>query len=658
MRHGTISTTVTHSVTIGTHRYGSPLVVTAAGTISPVSAGAFGVFADAPGDRLVNSGLIQAAAGEDLGHRLDGGGTGADFAAYGQVRNHGTILGGVGVGNGSGGAGILLAQGGQVANMGGIQGGAGGNGGASNGAGIGGAGILLEGAALVENTGTVAAGAAGYGYGQSAPVGAAGILFSASGSLTNNGTITGGTSGTDRYSSGAGGAGVELSRSGVVTNAGTITGGRSAGSAFLVYNSGAGGAGLLLQKGGSVANTGSIAGGSASYGQSSPGVGGTGIVLGGSGSVINVGQISGGYGAATAYGEAGGTGGTGLDLQNGGSLFNSGTVAGGGGGFDQNDFGGTGGVGVALDLGGNITNSGLIIGGNGGYYAGQGGAGLRTEDGGTVSNFGTILGGAAGGQGQGGGSGVYLDGGTLVNAGTIAGGAVSGGNGPGDAVSFGSAIGTLVVDAGAVFMGAIVANAADALVLADGKAGTLSGFGTSITGFSGVDEDAHAHWVLQGTVTAEAIRIGTSGWLALDGKAAEGTLSFHAGGTLQLDAPSSFKDVVGGFSSGDTIALQGVTATSLGYNGGTLTLYDASHNVVDSLQFNGSYTQADFALMENAAGTDIVYAGDLAGGGIAWRGGVPLAERQSGLDHGGWRADPALPAALQWILVMHDSLRS
>ncbi len=89
---------------------------------------------------------------------------------------------------------------------------------------------------------------------------------------------------------------------------------------------------------------------------------------------------------------------------------------------------------------------------------------------------------------------------TLINAGTIGGG--SGGPGivvsgaAGNAVQFGSAAGTLVVDPGAVFDGLVVANtqADDVLELGvgNGNQGTLSGLGSQYTGFSTFTEDGGA----------------------------------------------------------------------------------------------------------------------------------------------------------------------
>jgi len=44
--------------------------------------------------------------------------------------------------------------------------------------------------------------------------------------------------------------------------------------------------------------------------------------------------------------------------------------------------------------------------------------------------------------------------------------------------------GTMVVDPGAVFIGAVAANTSDTIELAGSHAGTLDGFGTQITGLA------------------------------------------------------------------------------------------------------------------------------------------------------------------------------
>jgi len=97
--------------------------------------------------------------------------------------------------------------------------------------------------------------------------------------------------------------------------------------------------------------------------------------------------------------------------------------------------------------------------------------------------------------------GVYLkSGGTVTNAGTITG---SGGT----AVSFlGTANDLVVAVPGAVFIGKVSGStsASNALELAVGGSGTLSGLGTNFTGFGTVTVDGGAAWELIGTNTLAA----------------------------------------------------------------------------------------------------------------------------------------------------------
>jgi len=301
-----------------------------------------------------------------------------------------------------------------------------------------------------------------------------------------------------------------------------------------------------------------------------PGPGGAGAISDGS-DVTNEGTIVGGAGGS-AFGH-GGTGGAGVALS-GSTLTNGGTIIGGAGGVGE-AFGGVGGVGVD-QANSTITNDGLIIGGAGGSYGGIGGAGV-TLSGGALTNDKTIEGGAGGNAiilfgghnyiGGAGGAGIYLNGGTVTNAGTIAGGAggigtVRDGAG-GDAVEFGAAAGTLIVDPGAVFIGAVAAHAGsgDVLVLASAAAaGTLSGLGSQFTAFSTLVEDEGADWIFQGANTlqgtvlfaGDAVNDGTisgDGALTVTGQLInDQTISLESG--LTLTGMLSNKAVISGGSGG------------------------------------------------------------------------------------------------------------
>jgi autotransporter family porin len=264
--------------------------------------------------------------------------------------------------------------------------------------------------------------------------------------------------------------------------------------------------------------------------------------------------------------------------------------------------------------------------------------------GGALNNTGTITGGAGGYgvyQGGAGGIGVYVNGGTMITSGTISGGA--GGHGgtingaDGVAVKFGAADSTLVIDAGARFNGAIVANSAanDTLVLAGNVDGLLSGFGTSVTGFTSIDEAAHAHWTLNGTIDGVSVlAIGSGATLDLNGAVRAGAIAFGTGGgeTLKLESAAQVSTVLKGFGAGDVIDLAKLQVSSMSFLHGTLTMMDGG-NVVDTLRFGGAYTAADFIIhADGAGGTDIGFAQE-----PAWHG------------HGAWAAEQLRWDIFSWL---------
>ncbi len=293
------------------------------------------------------------------------------------------------------------------------------------------------------------------GSGSVAPTayGATAVYVNGAGySLLNQGAITGGGGSFGQYQGGDGGAGVSVS-GGTVTNSGTITGG-GGGYGSQAY-AGSGGAGVSVS-GSTLTNDGTIAGGSGGVGPQG-GNGGAGVSLSG-GTVSNDGIIAGGSGG---YGFDGGNGGAGVSVS-GGTVSNDGTIAGGSGGTGRYPHGGNGGVGVSVS-GGTVTNDGSIAGGSGG-------TGLYLD-------------------GGNGGAGVYLNGGTVFNAGTITGGIGGAGyhsGSGGAAVQFGSAAGTLVIEQGAVFDGAIAGVRLGDVLVQDGFVATsatyVSGKGLELIG--------------------------------------------------------------------------------------------------------------------------------------------------------------------------------
>jgi hypothetical protein len=163
----------------------------------------------------------------------------------------------------------------------------------------------------------------------------------------------------------------------------------------------------------------------------------------------------------------------------------------------------------------------------------------------------------------------------LTTSGTISGGA--GGTGTttgaaGDAVKFGSAASTLVVDPGAVFNGHVVANASvnDGLELSGTQAGgTAIKLGTEFTNFSTLTFLPGAAWI----VDAGA----------------------HA-------APSSGL-AINGFTTGDTIDITNLTPTQVAadFNPTTDVITTASDG---RLKFNG-ISGDTFVFTAKGAGTDV-----------------------------------------------------
>ncbi len=312
-----------------------------------------------------------------------------------------------------------------------------------------------------------------------------------------------------------------------------------------------------------VTNTGEIAGGN--YGVS---VGGVGTVSNMSGGSITDTSSSGAYAAAVfiyGYGAAGNqpnvqiynagslTGATGVEEFLGGSVTN----ATGGAIVGRTNFG------VFLDGNGTLVNSGAISGAT---------VGAELYEGGIVQN--------AAGATISGSTGIYfgLDGGTVTNAGTVIGT-------NGDAVNFSAYGGNsyrLIVDPGAVFVGT-VSGGGGVLELAPGSsAGTLDGFGTSITNFSTLQFDPGAAWKISDSTSANGL------------------------GTMAIV----------GFTAGDTIDLPGFAAVSETFAYNALTLTDSA-NVQAVLNFTDLSSISDFEFAHDGAG-GIAIAGAGTGQTLSW----------------------------------------
>jgi len=514
---------------------------------------------------LLTNGVIGLVRGEFEG---------VNFSGAGSIANLGTI-------EGLDGTGVMLAAGSDLIN--GSK--------ADSGALIYGkfGGVSLAGAGTVVNYGRIAT-PAGTG-----PLNGSGIALAGAGLVLNDGQISGfygidagaGTvENTGLISGGAAlqigipfagyvyfaGAGVAL-EGGTLQNAGTVQGGNI--PAFPFSHAGTAGAGVTLNNG-LVVNTGSIAGGMAVGFMLTAGSG----VLAITGTLENAGQISGGdaYNGGTgltvlanAYAQNTGTiqggfgafGGAGVLLQ-GGTLQNAGSVAGG----DGTSWNWAPGLAAGVDIyTGLLVNTGFITGGAEQHIGVNLGAG-------TLQNAGTISG-ATGvlaqsgytdntGLIQGADVGVDIGAGTLVNSGTITGHY---------AVYMALAAQHLVADPGAEFLGNVVAKGNDVtleMALGTGPLGTGTlDMGTSFSGFASIVLDQDGNWDL-------------------------------GGGLAQLAGG----EIITGFTQGDTLELEGFTASSAFYVPGTgLVLSDGTAEA--TLDITGNFAANDFIASANAAGTNI-----------------------------------------------------
>jgi hypothetical protein len=550
------------------------------------------------GGLLLVSGLLDLGGGT-----LDVAATGplSEFEVAGQLANgtvdanagailleNGAILNGVtwqgtltifaseSVAGVAGGNGINVVDG-SLTNYGTITGGSG------SGSAAGGAGVEITSATLT-NGGTIAGGSGGSSSGGNGGSGGVGVA-AASSTMTSDGTIAGGNGGNgNRFASGGGGgAGVSLGAGCILTNDGGITGGSGG------YVSGYGGHFFAGSGAGVVAsssvltNNGTILGGSnGSYGYGGSGVDATNSV------VTNNGTITAGYGGFFSTGR-------GVDVASS-TLINAGTIAGV--------------IGVhAIDS--LLTNDGTITGV--GYFFGAGGTGVDATNS-FLTNNGTILGGTANYSPSGGDGVLFHGGGTLTDGGLISGG--NGTSATADAVEFGSGASRLILQPGASFSGAVVADAAFSNVLelaSAASAGIITGLGDSIIGFTHITVDANAAWTLAGsdTVASGATLTVLDGASLTDGGALEndgaialdpstltvgsligtGRVTIGAGSTLEaqatvssgetirfagnkgylhFDTPGGVAGDVTNFGLGETIDLKGVDPASVTFQGGQL----------------------------------------------------------------------------------------
>ena len=334
-----------------------------------------------------------------------------------------------------------------------------------------------------------------------------------------------------------------------VTAAADISGGTqgaiAAGTAWTIDNSGqvsGTSVGVYFYAGGSVTNTGAgdidggnygvfaaRAAGTIDNASTISSTGGVGVFLGAGGAITNEthGVISGHRGIVFDGATAEAT------------LINAGAIT------------ATAGTAISMYLG-TVINSGDI--------SATDGTGILLQTGGTITNTASATIDATTGTGIYGGAQST----TIENAGTI-GGAFQ-------AVYFtGTAANRLIVDAGAVFDGAVVANSSgtNTIELTSGAvAGTLSGLGSEYQGFQTVTVDSGASWTVAGTV--------------------DGFGSATIQGLTDADR-LDLTDVT--FSSGDTVNLDSGTDI--------LTVKDAGGAVLDTVHLAGSFANEFFHLADD-----------------------------------------------------------
>ena len=252
------------------------------------------------------------------------------------------------------------------------------------------------------------------------------------------------------------------------------------------------------------------------------------------------------------------TGGAAIALGAGGNVSNTsgGTIFGQGFGVFVTGTPGTvtnGGVigglhGIALEAGGTVTNGtgATIVGGvagvfssggaatilNAGSISATGAAGLDIEGGGTISNL-------AGGSVTGSAFGVFLSGGpgTISNAGTISGASYS--------IKFsGSSNDRLIVDPGAVFIGAVGGGGGTTTMELAAGTGSIGGINAgSFLNFQSLAVDGAASWSLGGANAVASVT--NDGQLAVNGSldvtsaidpGSDGVFQINAAGSLDIAA--------------------------------------------------------------------------------------------------------------------------
>ncbi len=617
----TITTTIAHTVTLGSASYASPLTIATTGEIAPATTGAIGIDlpSDAAFDTIVNHGQIFGGTGGYDPENFAGltGGTAVDLLSSASLNNTGSIIAG--------------------------------SGGSSDTGGYGGIGIDVLASSTIVNSGLISGGAGAYGH-YGAGAGGIGIALAFSTTLTNSGTISGGAGGNSYFNpegnDSAGGIAVSAASEAFITNTGLIVGGLGGtGGSYQQQNGALGGDGLILRNGGTLTNSATIIGGGGGLSVlgSLGGVGGIGVYVAAA-SVTNTGTITGGYGglvAAERYYSTGGAGGAGLAATNYAAVTNSGHITGGGGG--PVEAGGAGGTGVTISGYATLANTGHITGGAGGYggvnldlLAGDGGAGVAISSG-TFVNHGTVLAGAGGygnatpatygpsrQNGGDGGVGILATSGTqngvsLANYGAVTGGAGGSLTAYSTYASYGTAgnggVGVLIVDVSFANHGTIT-----------GGAGGISGPAVGLTGTAGIG-GLGAFVGLGASLTNSGTITGGTGGTSVEVGVAGGDGVLIVGGTVS--DTGMIRGGAGGVSTddgprGDAVYFAGSIAGTLILNpgaalGGSVASAEGVANVVElagtsTTTLGGFGTEfIDIPILSFANGAQRIAEGSIAG---------------------------------------------
>jgi len=563
MAGSTISSTVTNAVTLGYGVYLSPLSITAAGVVDAaagpgilisdvagtvinsgsVISGGLGVFLDQANATVINQGYLEGSSAAIKVQNYTGG--------EALVVNGGTLIGGFGI----------TGQEASVTNSGFISG--------SN------YGIRLE-ISTIANTGTIEG---------------RGGIYTLDGTLSNHGSILGKL------------IGVSLA-GGIAVNSGSISGSLGTGAEV---DDEIGGVGATIA--GSLLNDGTISGGVYGVYDGTGGFTNAGVVSGRIGLAVGVGGAA--SNSSVIEGSAYGAELLGRAISNGGaSLNNTGSITGGE-------------IGVTLGAHATLTNAGYIYGPNDGvavydaYLTNSGsivnanvgvtlsGAAAVTENLGTINALGTGVAMSAGlvtnyGTIYGTADGAYVTGGSLVNFGDISGGSygfsasnanvanyglissanvgayvargvfTNAGTISGNLDALKGSFVTLVVDPGAVFDGQVDNfNGKSLLELSGAGLGTLGGIGSQITGFKEVSFATGPQWSIEGDesglTTAETIVGFAKGdTIVLDGFSATSDIYVKNTGLELSNADATITmDITGNFNTGGFQVSSAGTSTTI-----------------------------------------------------------------------------------------------